>query len=58
LCAQVSCAALALLLVCINVCPSALEGSMEKLMPLLFLKLAGGKQSVRSAAEAALQGKG
>jgi hypothetical protein len=53
---QVSLAALALLQVCINICPGVLESNLEKLMPLLFLKLCAGKQSVRSAAEAALQG--
>jgi hypothetical protein len=56
--AQVSLAALALLQVCINICPGVLESNLEKLMPLLFLKLCAGKQSVRSAAEAALQGEG
>jgi hypothetical protein len=55
---QVSLAALALLQVCINICPGVLESNLEKLMPLLFLKLCAGKQSVRSAAEAALQGEG
>jgi hypothetical protein len=54
----VSLAALALLQVCINICPGVLESNLEKLMPLLFLKLCAGKQSVRSAAEAALQGEG
>lgn len=54
---QVSLAALALLQVCINICPGVLESNLEKLMPLLFLKLCAGKQSVRSAAEAALQGR-
>jgi len=49
-------AALALLQVCINICPGVLESNLEKLMPLLFLKLCAGKQSIRSAAEAALQG--
>lgn len=53
---QVSLAALALLQVCINICPGVLESNLEKLMPLLFLKLCAGKQSIRSAAEAALQG--
>lgn len=53
---QVSLAALALLQVCINICPGVLESNLDKLMPLLFLKLCAGKQSVRSAAEAALQG--
>jgi hypothetical protein len=33
-----------------------MEPSLEKLMPLLFLKLCGPKQAVRSAAEGALQG--
>lgn len=53
---QVSLAALSLLLSCINICPGVLESNLEKLMPLLFLKLCAGKQSVRAAAEGALQG--
>lgn len=53
---QVSLAALSLLQVCINRCSHVLESSLDKLMPLLFLKLCGAKQSVRSAAEGALQG--
>lgn len=53
---QVSLAALSLLRTCINICPGVLESSLEKLMPLLFLKLCAGKQNVRAAAEGALQG--
>jgi hypothetical protein len=53
---QVSLAALAALQVCLNTAPHTLEASLDKLMPLLFLKLCGTKQSVRSAAEGALQG--
>lgn len=53
---QVSLGALKLLQACINNCPGVLESNLEKLMPLLFLKLCAGKQSVRAAAEASLQG--
>eukprot|EP00775_Hariotina_reticulata_P009312 gene9312-9477_t len=52
---KVSLAALAALQVCLNTAPHTLEATLDKLMPLLFLKLCGTKQSVRSAAEGALQ---
>jgi hypothetical protein len=53
---QVSLAALSLLQTVINTCAHVLESSLDKLMPLLFLKLCGAKQAVRGAAEASLQG--
>ncbi|KIY94798.1 hypothetical protein MNEG_13164, partial [Monoraphidium neglectum] len=36
--------------------PRAVEPALDKLMPLLFLKLCAAKESMRGAAEAALQG--
>ncbi|WIA20824.1 hypothetical protein OEZ85_005178 [Tetradesmus obliquus] len=52
---KVSLAALATLTVCLNTAAHVMEPSLEKLMPLLFLKLCAPKQAVRSAAEGALQ---
>lgn len=53
---KVSLAALAALTVCLNTAPHVMEAALEKVLPLLFLKLCGAKQQVRSAAEGALQG--
>eukprot|EP00878_Enallax_costatus_P013398 GHUV01014010.1.p1 GENE.GHUV01014010.1~~GHUV01014010.1.p1 ORF type:complete len:768 (+),score=287.98 GHUV01014010.1:178-2304(+) len=52
---KVSLAALAAIQVCINTAPHVIETQLDKLMPLLFLKLCAAKQQVRSAAEGALQ---
>jgi hypothetical protein len=40
----------------LHACPRAIEPSLEKLLPLLFLKLVSSKQQMQSAAETMLQG--
>ncbi|KAF8062702.1 clasp1b [Scenedesmus sp. PABB004] len=52
---KVSLAGLAALQMCLDVCPHVMEPSLDKLMPLLFLKLCAAKPAQRSAAESALQ---
>lgn len=53
---HMSIGAIRVLQVCINTAPHMVEPQLDKLLPLLFLKLCAGKQQVRSAAEGALQG--
>jgi hypothetical protein len=53
---KVALSALAALQACVAAAPHMMEPGLDKLMPLLFLKLCAAKQAVRSAAEAALQG--
>lgn len=53
---KVSLAALGAVQAALAAAPRALEPHLDKLMPLLFLKLCGSKVQTRVAAEAALKG--
>jgi len=53
---QISLAALAAMRAALGAAHRAVEPHLDKLMPLLFLKLHSLKESQRAAAEAALQG--
>ncbi|KAI8476813.1 MAG: clasp N terminal-domain-containing protein [Monoraphidium minutum] len=53
---KISLAALGAVQSAIRAAPRAVESALDKLMPLLFLKLCAPKEATRGAAEAALQG--